>query len=103
MRHPLTQGLFMNPAVRIKLCIMMFLQYAIWGAWAVSISGYLGGTLGFSGGEIGAIYATTAIAAMISPIYIGYLADRIFATEKMIAVLHYLGALLLSAAAVTSD
>lgn len=93
----------MNPAVRMKLCVMMFLQYAIWGSWAVSMGGYLGGTLGFSGGEIGAIYATTAIAAMISPLYIGFLADRMFATEKMIAVLHLLGAGLLGAAAVVTD
>lgn len=91
----------MNSAVRLKLSVMMFLQYAIWGAWAVSIGGYLGGNLGFSGGEIGAIYATTAIAAMISPIYAGYLADRLFATEKMIAVLHLIGAVLLGTAAFT--
>jgi NHS family xanthosine MFS transporter len=61
---------------------MMFLQYAIWGSWAVSMGGYLDGTLGFTGGQIGAIYATTAIAAMISPLYMGYLADKLFATEN---------------------
>ncbi len=93
----------MNSAVRTKLSVMMFLQYAIWGSWAVSMGGYLDGTLGFSGGQIGAIYATTAIAAMISPLYMGYLADRLFATEKMIAVLHLIGAGLLGAAAVTTD
>ncbi len=65
---------------------------------------YLGVTLGFSGGSrSGAIYATTAIAAMISPLYIGFLADRMFATEKMIGVLHLLGAGLLAAAAVVTD
>ncbi|MSR59113.1 MAG: MFS transporter [Planctomycetaceae bacterium] len=94
---------FMNSAVRLKLSIMMFLQYAIWGAWAVSIGGYLGDTLGFSGAQIGAVYATTAIAAMISPIYVGYLADKMFATEKMIAVLHLIGAGLLGAAALTTS
>lgn len=93
----------MNPAVRVKLSVMMFLQYAIWGSWAVSMGGYLDGTLGFSGGQIGAIYATTAIAAMISPLYMGYLADKLFATEKMIAILHLIGAGLLGAAAVTRD
>ncbi len=93
----------MNPAVRLKLSVMMFLQYAIWGSWAVSMGGYLDGTLGFTGGQIGAIYATTAIAAMISPLYMGYLADRLFATEKMIGVLHLIGAGLLGAAAVTTD
>ena len=67
----------MNAIVRVKLSVMMFLQYAIWGSWAVSLGGYLDGTLGFSGGQIGAIYATTAIAAMISPLYMGYLADKL--------------------------
>ncbi|MFN0055106.1 MAG: MFS transporter [Planctomycetales bacterium] len=88
----------MSSAVRLKLSIMMFLQYAIWGSWAVSMGGYLGGALEFTGAQIGAIYATTAIAAMISPLYAGYLADRLFATEKMIAVLHLVGAALLGAA-----
>jgi MFS family permease len=93
----------MNPGVRIKLCVMMFLQYAIWGSWAVSMGGYLGTTLKFEGSQIGAIYATTAIAAMISPLYMGYLADRLFATEKMICFLHLVGAALLGAAAVTTN
>jgi len=93
----------MNPAVRLKLSIMMFLQYAIWGSWAVSIGGYMKNALGFQGGQIGAVYATTAIAAMISPLYAGYLADRLFATEKMIAVMHLIGAGLLGAASFISD
>src|SRR5579872_4169729 len=93
----------MVPAVRMKLSVMMFLQYSIWGSWAVSMGGYLSETLEFSGGQIGAIYATTAIAAMISPLYMGYLADKLFATEKMIGVLHLIGAGLLAAAAVTTD
>lgn len=93
----------MNADVRIKLSVMMFLQYAIWGSWAVSLGGYLSGALEFSGAQIGAIYATTAIAAMISPLYMGYLADKLFATEKMIGVLHLIGAGLLGAAAVTTD
>jgi nucleoside transporter len=93
----------MDRAVRIKLSVMMFLQYAVWGSWAVSMGGYLDGTLGFTGGEIGAIYATQAIAAMISPLYMGYLADRLFATEKMIAILHLVGAGLLTAATFTTE
>ena len=92
----------MHSAVRFKLTLMMFLQYAVWGSWAVSMGGYMDGALGFSGVEIGAIYSTTAIAAMISPLYMGYLADRLFATEKMIALLHLVGAGLLTAAATTT-
>lgn len=93
----------MNSAVRLKLSLMMFLQYFIWGAWAVSIGGYMEKTLLFSGVQIGAIFSTTAVAAMISPLFMGYVADRFLATEKMIAVLHLLGAALLAAAAVTPE
>eukprot|EP00913_Durusdinium_trenchii_P028404 g26632.t1 len=93
----------MQPGVRTKLSVMMFLQYAIWGSWAVSLGGYMGETLLFSGLQIGSIYSTTAIAAMISPLFMGYIADRFLATEKMIGLLHLIGAALLGAAAVTRD
>jgi nucleoside transporter len=93
----------MNLTVRQKLSVMMFLQYAIWGAWAVSIGGYMDVTLRFDGLQIGSIYSTTAIAAMISPLFMGFIADRFLATEKMIGLLHLVGAALLGAAAVTRD
>lgn len=93
----------MQSGVRMKLSVMMFLQYAIWGAWAVSLGGYMGTTLGFDGIQIGSIYSTTAIAAMISPLFMGIIADRFLATEKMIGILHLVGAALLGYAAITTD
>jgi nucleoside transporter len=93
----------MNSSVRFRLSVMMFLQYATWGAWAVSLGGYMGKTLGFTGVQIGAIYGTTAIAAMISPLFIGYIADRFFATEHVIGVLHLIGAILLGSAAFSTE
>ncbi|GAA0698259.1 MFS transporter [Dyella marensis] len=77
----------------------MLFEYAIWGAWYVTVGTWLGQTLHFSGKEIGAVAGTTAIGAMISPLFVGLLADRLFDTRRVLAALHLLGAVLLVFAA----
>src|SRR5215470_2480587 len=85
----------MLTSLNARLSLMMFLNYVIWGSWYVTIGTYLTANLKFSGTEAGAIFGTTALASMISPFFIGLIADRFFATEKVLAVLHFLGAVLL--------
>ena len=85
----------MPSSVNVRLSIMMFLNYVIWGSWYVTIGTYLTATLKFTGTETGAIFGTSALAAMISPFFIGMIADRFFATERVLAFLHLIGALLL--------
>ena len=82
---------------------MMFLQYAIWGAWSPVLSAYLLNDLGFSGMQVGVIYSLLPLATIIAPFIGGQLADRYFSTEKVIAFFQFTGGALLIFIARISD
>ena len=86
-----------------RLSVMMFLQYAIWGAWLPLLYPYLLGHRGFSLDQVGMILAAGAVGAIFGPFIAGQVADRYFATQKFLAVSHLLGALLVWLLASTED
>jgi nucleoside transporter len=98
------------PALKARLCVMMFLQFFIWGVWYVPMWKFLGNIEGASDWvkwgfltPVGLAYASTGIAAMISPFIVGMIADRFFPTQIVFGVAHLLGALFLYMASQASN
>ena len=81
----------MDMSLRIRLSIMMLIQFFVWGTWNVTAPSYLQ-TIGFNEKHIGLMYAVGPIAGMISPFFIGMIADRFFPAQRVLAVLHLVGA-----------
>ena len=82
----------MKPTIFAKLSLMMLLEYFIWGAWYVTMGTYMTTFLQSSGVQIGAAYSALAIATMISPFFVGMVADRFFSAQRILGVLHVAGA-----------
>jgi len=99
MAHASTATLTGKPpldmTVRLKLSVMMFLQYAIWGAWFVTVMPYMLNTLKYSKATAGSILGTMALGTIFAPMFIGQIADRFFSSERLMAILHIAGAGLL--------
>ena len=85
--------------LKLRLILMNFLQYAIWGTWLISLGAYLGGQLGFTGVQIGSFFATMGIASLFMPGVLGVIADRFIPAEKLLGICHILGAAFLFLAA----
>ena len=85
---PLSSGL------NFQLSTMMFLQYAIWGAWLPLLWTFLSGHRGFTPAEIGNMFAIGAVGAIVAPFIAGQIADRWFNTEKFLGISHILGGIL---------
>ena len=100
---PSVAGSRLALGVRLNLSVMMFLQFAVWGAWFVVLGVYMEKGLAFDSAARGWIYGTMALGTMFTPMFIGQIADRYFSSEVLMGVLHLLGAgLLVAMANVTS-
>lgn len=77
---------------RIQLWLMMFVQFFVWGSWYGQLGKYMTDGLHATGGQVGSAYAAFSIAMIVSPFFVGMLADRFFAAERVLAVLNLLGA-----------
>ena len=89
--------------LKYRLTIMNFLQYAIWGAWLISLGAYLGGSLKFEGFQIGSFFATMGIASLFMPGIMGIIADRWIPAQKLLGICHFLAAAFLVFAAPQTD
>lgn len=85
----------MKAAIRFKLSAMMFLEFFVWGAWFVTLATFLGNNFHASDLQIGSAFSTQCFGAIIAPFIIGLIADRYFNAEKILGILHLLGALLM--------
>jgi len=86
----------MTPGIRIQLSAMMFLNFFIWGVWFVTLGTYLiKGNIGATDAQSGLAYGTQCLGAIIAPFIIGLIADKYFAAQKILGVLHLCGAVLM--------
>jgi nucleoside transporter len=88
----------LDMGIRLRLSVMNFFQFAIWGAWFVVLGQYLN-ALKFTGKQIGSIYATMSLGSVVTPIIVGAVADKYFSSEYVMAALHLAGAATLYALA----
>lgn len=81
--------------MRLRLSVLMLLEYFIWGAWYVTMGTYLLSSLEVNAAQVGAAYANLSIAAIISPFFVGLVADRFFSANKVLGALHLMGSVTL--------
>lgn len=98
----------LDMGVRLRLSVMMFLQFAVWGSWFVVFSTYAmapksSGGLGFDGAQTGELYGTVALGAIFSTLFAGQIADRLLSSEYLMAIFHLVGAVLLVGMAMIHD
>jgi NHS family xanthosine MFS transporter len=79
-------------SIKLRLTILNFLELAVFGAWLISLGGYLGGTLHFEGFQIGKVFTTLGLASLVMPAVVGIIADKYLNAQKVLGLLHIIGA-----------
>ena len=90
-------------SIEVRLRVMNFLQFFVWGSWLISLGAYMIGTLGFTGGQVGSIYATMGIGSIVMPGLTGIVADRWANAERVYGICHLVGGGLLLWASTVRD
>ncbi|MDR3712451.1 MAG: nucleoside permease [Puia sp.] len=89
--------------IKFRLTIMNFLEFFVWGAWLISLGGYMFNVLHFNGRQVGSIYGTMGVASIFTPALFGIVADRWLNAERVLGVCHIMGAFMLLWASKLSD
>ena len=89
--------------IKLRLIILNFLQFFVWGSWLISIGSYMGGTLHFSGVQIGSVFSTLGIASLFMPAIMGIIADKWLNAERVLGLCHIIGAGLLLWSSTVTD
>ncbi len=85
----------MHKFLMARLSLLQWFQFLVWGSWFVTAGNYMMHTLKYSGRQVGSIYSLASIAATVSPLMLGVLADKYISIERLLAILHFVGAILL--------
>jgi len=93
----------MKKSTQFQLSLMMFLEFFIWGGWFVTLGTFLGNNLNATDPQVGMAFSTQSWGAIIAPFIIGLIADRFFNAERILGVLHLIGAFLMYQMSQTSD
>ena len=93
----------MNKLLQTKLSVMMFLEFFVWGAWFVTLGTFLASNLNATGTQMGSAFATQSWGAIIAPFIVGLIADRYFNAERILGVIHLIGAVLMYLMATATD
>jgi len=90
-------------SIRLRLIVMNFLEFFVWGSWLISMGGYMIHTLKFTGIQVGSIYGTMGVASLFMPTLMGIIADRWVNVERVLGICHIIGAGLLLFATTIKD